>query len=598
VVPTRQKLNRLRALMAQESLEAYLVPSTDPHQSEYVPACWRRRQWLSGFTGSAGDLVVTRTAAGLWTDGRYFLQAGQELKGSTIKLFKLGVKGVPAIPGWLAANLKKGQAVGVDPRLLSRAVAQQLEAALTQSGAKLKLLDENLVDRIWEDCPPPSPAPIEILPRSFAGETVKSKLRRVRHALALKRADAHVLTALDAIAWLYNIRGQDVDYNPVAIAYALVTQDRAFLFIDPAKLPPRVERALRPEVQVRPYDDLGPALARLAKQGRRVWVDGQTVNAWILKKLKGSPLVTDASPVTLMKARKNAAEIAGMKAAHERDGVAMVRFLAWLEGAVTVGGQSEVSVAEKLLSFRAQGKLFRGESFATIAGYGAHGAIIHYGATSQTDVPLEPHGILLLDSGGQYLDGTTDITRTILLGGEATEEQRNRFTRVLQGHIALFRCRFPAGTAGRQIDALARLALWDSGLDYAHGTGHGVGAYLNVHEGPQAISHTRCTGVPLEEGNVLSNEPGFYKEGEYGIRIENLMLVVRDEELSRPGQTFLGFEPLTLCPIDTRLVEPSLLTQEERGWLNLYHGRVHETMAGMLPPEAAAWLARATRPVG
>jgi Xaa-Pro aminopeptidase len=598
VVSTREKLNRLRALMAKEGLEAYLVPSTDPHQSEYVPACWRRRQWISGFTGSAGDLVVTRTTAGLWTDGRYHLQAEEELKGSTIKLFRMGRKGVPSLPGWLATHLKKGQVVGVDPRVLSRSVAQQIEAALAQASARLRLLDENLVDRIWEDRPPTSSAPLEILPRSFAGETVRSKLGRLRKALAQKHADAHVLTTLDAIAWLFNIRGTDVEYNPVAIAYAVVTRDQALLFVDPAKVPPRVARALGREVLVRPYDDLGAELLRLARAGRRVWVDGQTVNTWILKRLKGSPLITETSPVALMKARKNSAEVAGMKAAHERDGVAMVRFLAWLESAVAAGGQTEVSVAEKLRSLRAEGKHFRGESFATIAGYKAHGAIIHYAATPRTDVPLEPHGLLLLDSGGQYLDGTTDITRTVLLGGEATNEQRQRFTQVLRGHIALFRCRFPAGTAGRQIDALARLALWDCGLDYAHGTGHGVGAFLSVHEGPQAISHTRCTGVPLEEGNVLSNEPGFYKEGEYGIRIENLMLVVREEELCRPGQVFLGFEPLTLCPIDTRLVEPSLLTQEERNWLNRYHARVRAALSGLLPAEAAAWLDRATRPVG
>lgn len=593
----RKRIDELRALMARAGLAAYLVPSTDPHQSEYVPACWQRRAWLSGFSGSAGDLLVTRTSAGLWTDGRYFLQAAQQLRGSGIKLFKQGVKGVPGLTAWLSRNLQKGEVLGVDPRLISRAVEAELRAAVESAGARLKLIEENLVDRIWHDRPPPSRAPIEVLPLELTGEAASAKLRRLRKVMAERRVDAHVLTALDAIAWLFNIRGQDVEFNPVAIAHALIEPARARLFIDPDKVPPAAKRLLGRGVELQAYEAMGPELARLARSKARVWVDARTVNAWVLQKLRGCELTVEASPIALMKARKNAAEVAGMRAAHRRDGVALARFFCWLEREVQQGTVSELSAVAKLHELRAAGENFRGESFATIAAYAAHGAIIHYNPSPASDVKLRPEGLFLLDSGGQYLDGTTDVTRTVLLGGEATPEQRDRFTRVVKGHVALARCRFPAGTAGRQIDVLARLPLWAAGLDYAHGTGHGVGAYLNVHEGPQAISPTRCIGVPLEAGNILSNEPGFYREGEYGIRVENLILTVEDQELSRPGSPFLRFEPLTLCPIDRRLLDLQLLDAAERRWLDDYHARVREELSPALGPEEQAWLAAATAPL-
>jgi Xaa-Pro aminopeptidase len=597
-LPTvRQKLKQLRELMRANKVDAYYVPSTDPHQSEYVPACWQRRQWLSGFTGSAGDLLITSDTAGLWTDGRYFLQAAQQLKGSTIKLFKQGVQGVPSLSAWLSKNLRPDQVLAVDPRVVSRSVAGDLEQALDLAGARFKLLDKNLVDQIWEDRPPPSKAPLELQLKNFAGEGVASKLRRLRRAMADSRAEAHVLTTLDTIAWLFNVRAADVDYNPVAIAYAVVTTEQAVLFTDPDKVSGRVRGTLGPQVEVRPYDEIAQALARLKRARRRVWVDGATVNQWVLGKLKGCDLLFSPTPVAVMKARKNAAEVAGAKEAHLRDGVAMVRFLRWLDRQVPKGGVTELSAAAKLHKTRARGELYRGESFETIVGFGAHGAIIHYAADEQSDVELRPGEILLVDSGGQYLDGTTDITRTVLLGGEATAEQRELFTRVLKGHIAIARCSFPAGTAGRQIDILARLALWNVGLNYNHGTGHGVGSYLSVHEGPQSISPVRCTGVPLEEGNILSNEPGFYKEGEFGIRIENLVLVVEDEELSGNESPFFTFETLTLCPIDTRLVESSMLADHERRWLNAYHERVREALSEHLSKADAAWLRRATEPI-
>jgi len=592
----RKRIAALRELMIKAGLDAYHVPSTDPHQSEYVPACWQRRQWLSGFSGSAGDVVVTRSTAGLWTDGRYFLQAADELRGSGIKLFKQGMRGVPTLAAYLGSTLQRGQTLGVDPQLLSRAVETELSAALEPAGARLKLVEGNLVDRLWTDRPPPSKAPVEILPAELAGERVRAKLRRLRDAMAERRAAAHVLTTLDAIAWLFNIRSADVEYNPVVIAYAIVTEDAARVFCDLEKVTPAVRRALAP-VELLPYEATGAELARLARGKGVVWVDGRGVNVWVLKKLKGCALLTDPSPIHAMKARKNPTEIAGMRAAHVRDGRAMVRFLAWLDEAVPGGGVTELGAAARLAALRAEGERYRGESFETIAAYGAHGAIIHYGPTEATDVPLRPEGIFLIDAGGQYLDGTTDITRTVLLGPQATAEQRDRFTRVLKGHIAVARCRFPAGTAGRQLDTLARASLWEAGLNYNHGTGHGVGFYLNVHEGPQAISPTRCTGVPLEEGNILSNEPGYYQEGDYGIRLENLVLVVEDREASTEESPWLRFETITLCPIDTRLVEVELLTAEERTWLDTYHAGVREALAGGLSAKELGWLQRATAPL-
>jgi Xaa-Pro aminopeptidase len=593
----RKRIAALRELMSKAALEAYYVPSTDPHQSEYVPACWQRRGWLSGFTGSAGDLVVTRTTAGLWTDGRYFIQAADELRGSGIKLFKQGLTGVPTPSAWLAQTLRPRQALGIDPQLLSRGMEAELRAALDPVGARLKLVEGNLVDLIWPDRPMPSRATLELLPEELCGERASSKLRRLRRAMAERGVTAHVLTALDAIAWLFNVRSEDVEYNPVAIAYAIVTPDQALLFVDLEKVSGDVRRGLPRGVQLHSYEAVGAALAQLARERRRVWVDGRSVTCWVLGKLGVCSLVTEASPIHLMKAHKNAAEIAGMRAAHQRDGRAMVRFLAWLERAVPAGGVTELSAVERLAALRAEGERYRGESFETIAAYGPHGAIIHYGPSAETNASLQPRGIFLIDSGAQYLDGTTDITRTVLLGGEATAEQRDRFTRVLRGHIALARCCFPAGTSGRQIDALARVPLWEAGLNYNHGTGHGVGFFLNVHEGPQAISPTRCTGVPLEEGNIQSDEPGYYKEGEYGIRIENLVLVVRDGARSSADAPFLGFEVLTLCPIDRRLIEPALLGAEERAWLDVYHARVREALGEGLTAEEGDWLERATRPL-
>jgi Xaa-Pro aminopeptidase len=608
----KQRLAALRALMKQHDLDAYFVPSVDPHGSEYVPDCWQRRAFISGFTGSAGDVVVTTKGAALWTDGRYFIQGARQLQGSGIKLMKMGQPKVLGLDAWLSANLQSGQLLGADPRVLSKTVAARLAAAAERAGAKLKLVDQNLVDQVWGDERPALPeAPVAVHPPRYAGESVKSKLKRLRKELSTAKADALVISTLDAVAWTFNVRGADVDYNPLVIAYGLVTPDEATLYCDPTKVSEKVRATLQKAgVAIGPYEGLGKALSALNRVRATVWVDPSTVNAWVLSKLRRAKLKEAASPIVRIKARKNAKEIAGARAAHIRDGAAMVRFFAWLEGALatprgkraaTASSISEIDASTKLREFRAEGEQFRFESFSPISGYAGNGAIVHYSAEPETASTLKAQGIYLIDSGGQYLDGTTDITRTVLLGAKATAQQKSDFTRVLKGHIAISQLRFPVGTPGRNIDAFARKALWDVCLDYAHGTGHGVGAYLGVHEGPQAISPTRCTGAPLEPGNILSNEPGFYREGEYGIRIENLVLVVEDEQSKgKDGKgpaRFLCFDNLTVCPIDTKLVDVKLLTKEERSWLNGYHKMVRETLSPLVTGKARAWLKSATKAI-
>jgi Xaa-Pro aminopeptidase len=595
VIP--QRLAQLRRQMKLAKVSAYYVPSTDPHQSEYTPACWQRRQWISGFSGSAGDVLITKHGAGLWTDGRYHVQAADELQGSTITLHRVGTAEVDDLDTWVGKRLGPRDMLGLDPRLITRATEKRLRTALELAGASLKLVEQNLVDRVWSDRPPRPTAPIALHPLRYTGRSTANKLAWLRQALREARATAHVLSALDTIAWLLNVRGQDIPFNPVAIAYAIVHLDRVELFLDPEKVSPQVARALGPRTAVRPYDAFGDALARLGKRRTTIWVDSEATSVWIGNKLKGSKLLWEPSPIRREKARKNPVELRGAAEAHRRDGVAMVRFLAWLSAAVPEGQQTELTIAQQLARFRAQGRLYQGDSFDPICGHGPHGAIVHYSATPKSCAKLKAKGLLLVDSGGQYLDGTTDITRTFLLGRTANAKQKEHFTRVLQGHIALATCRFPGGTTGRQLDTVARLALWRAGLQYNHGTGHGVGSYLCVHEGPQSIS-PRCTGAPLEPGNILSNEPGYYLDGAYGIRIENLMCVKKDEDLSRNGQVFYHFDELTRCPIDTRLVSQSLLTQHEKHWLNAYHRRVLRELLPLLRDnKTMAWLRRATRAI-
>ena len=592
---TRARLARLRDAMRQHEIAAYLVPSSDPHQSEYVPEHWARRQWTSGFTGSAGDLVVGIEGGGLWTDGRYHLQARQQLRGSGIRLFPVGDEGVPTIERHLAKTLPREATVGVDPAVIGMRRARKIARALAPAGVALKAIDENLVDAVRGPVPGRrSRARVVPLPARFAGETSAAKLRRVRRAMREREADALVVTTLDAIAWLFNVRGSDVAYNPVVIAYAVVTPDEAILHVDRGKLDAAAVAHLRRTARIEPYAGIGRTLRGLARRKAAVWVDPETTSLMCARLLDGAKPVLAPSPIARMKARKNEVELAGIRAAHRRDGAAMVRFLHWLERSVPAGGITEMGAAAKLDGLRSESERFRGLSFPTIAGYADHGAIIHYSVDEASNVPLRPEGLFLVDSGAHYLDGTTDVTRTLLLGGRPTEPQRDCYTRVLKGHIAIATARFPAGTTGARLDTLARAALWQSGRDYAHGTGHGVGAFLNVHEGPQSISH-RSTKVALEPGNVQSNEPGYYEPGEFGIRIENLVEVVKDEATA--PRDFLRFETLTLCPVEKRLVDPDLLTAGERGWLDAYHARVLETLGPDLDREDRAWLKRACAPL-
>jgi Xaa-Pro aminopeptidase len=597
LLSVKKRVEALRAKMREHNVQAYLIPSSDPHQSEYVPQCWQRRPWISGFTGSVGDVLITRRDAGLWVDGRYFLQAAAELKGSGIQLFKLGQPGVPSVNEFLEKNLKTGEVLGIDPQTVSIRRGREIEHAVHAAGGTLKSVSENLVDAIWTDRPELPADEVMALSTRFAGESVSAKLGRVRKEMKARSVDAHFISALDGVAWLLNLRGRDVPFNPVLISYVLVTANSAVLFINRRKVPAAVARGLAKQVEFRPYEDVAIALQDLGRAKKRVWVEDTSVTRWAADALSGADLVSETSPVTLMKARKNPVEIEGMRQSHIRDGAAMCRFLCWLEGAVGSGKITEISAADRLEQFRRAGEHFQGLSFNTISGYADHGAIIHYSVSPQTDVPLKAAGLYLIDSGGQYLDGTTDITRTVLLGKKASAEQKDRFTRVLQGHIRLARVRFPQGVTGGRLDVLARLALWDVGLDYNHGTGHGVGSFLNVHEGPRTISSAKDTGLPIEPGNIFSNEPGYYKPGGYGIRLENLVLVKQNGVAGENGLPYLEFETLTLCPIDTRLVDIRLMDDDERSWLNGYHKTVFGKLSPLLEAQDRAWLKRACSPV-
>ena len=589
-------MEALRSLMKKNKIKAYLVPSTDPHQSEYVPVMWERRKWLSGFTGSAGDLAITLKKTGLWTDSRYFLQAEHQLQNSGINLFKMGLPDVPTIPQWLKKELKAGDKVGFDPRLFSYNETQKLKSFLKEWRIKLTPIEKNLIDNIWQDQPPFPKNQIKPHPKKYAGRSIEEKLEMLRQQMKEEKVKAHILTTLDSIAWVFNIRGTDVEFNPVVIAYAIITPKKAMLFTDMEKITRAVRRHLGETVQVYDYDDFRKQLKKLAKSELKVWLDPNSVSYWIVDILKKDcDLFFKESPVTRLKALKNKTEITDAKAAHIRDGVAMVKFLHWLERTVPQGGVTEISASQKLEEFRQELDLYQGPSFETIAGYQEHGAIVHYASTPQTDVELKPRGIFLIDSGGQYLDGTTDITRTIAMG-KPTAEQKDRFTRILKGHISLAMTRFPRGTAGNQLDTIARKPLWDINQNYGHGTGHGIGAYLNVHEGPQAISYYRGLGVPLEPGMIISNEPGFYKTGEYGMRVENLIVVVEDKN-GKTTNDFYSFETISFCPIDLNLIDKNLLSARELGWLNSYHKKVKELLSPYLNKDEKEWLTKATRQI-
>ncbi len=587
-----EKIAAVRERMRTQGLAAVIVPSTDPHQSEYVAAHWQTRAWLSGFTGSAGTLVITMDKAGLWTDSRYFIQAEQQLAGSGITLFKMGLPETPTHTAWLADNIPDGAQIGIDAALFSVSAVRGLEKALTARKASITNIGD-FVAPLWSDRPPLPDGQVMLHDESFAGESRASKLARVRAKMAEKGADWHIVSTLDDIAWLFNIRGSDVKCNPVVIAYAAVSQNEAYLFVDPAKVDRKVKKSLAADgVMLKRYGDIEKFMRKIRKT--RVYLDPDRTGHHLFAALgkKAQAIEGPVLPLPL-KAVKNSVEIAGMRAALVRDGVAMARFFRWLEAALTAMRVTEISAAVKLEEFRRMGERYVGPSFEPIVGYGPHGAIVHYSATIESDVEIERKGLLLVDSGGQYLDGTTDITRTVAVG-EPTAAMKRHFTLVLKGHIGVATAQFPAGTAGMFLDPFARRALWDDRLNYGHGTGHGIGAYLSVHEGPQSIS-PRVNETKLEPGMILSNEPGYYREGEYGIRIENLVLVREAGE--NEGIRWLSFETLTLCPIDLSLVDETLLAPAEKEWLNTYHRTVYETLSPHLTEEERQWLGTKTRAI-
>lgn len=582
-----QRIAALRETFSSRGIHALIIPSTDPHLSEYVAPCWQSRKWISGFTGSAGTVAVTLEEAGLWTDSRYFIQAARELEGSGIALYKEMLPETPSIPRFLASHLPKGSVVGIDGKMFSATQVEQLTSELEANGLRITSVPDPM-NEIWDDRPSLPKAPAFVYEERYAGRSCQDKMGDIRTRLAEKGADALLLSALDEVAWTLNLRGNDVHCNPVVIAYLLITPQSATCFIAPEKVSAEVADYLKKQgITLRRYDEIETVLSGLS--GLRLLVDPKKTNFAVYSAI-GCTIVRDESPVALLKAVRNACETAGIRAAMQRDGVALTRFLRWLENAVPGGKETELSIDRKLHEFRATQPLYMGESFDTIAGYGAHAAIVHYSATPETDIPLQPKGFLLLDSGAQYKDGTTDITRTIALG-ELTEEEKTDYTLVLKGHIALALAQFPAGTRGAQLDVLARLPLWKQGMNYLHGTGHGVGHFLCVHEGPQSIRMNE-NPVTLLPGMVVSNEPGVYKADSHGIRIENLILVCRERE-GMYGD-YLRFETLTLCPICTRGIRKEWLDAEETAWLNEYHRTVYERLSPDLNEEEREWLRTAT----
>ncbi len=592
------RLSGLRARMKEKGLSLYVVPSGDPHASEYVPACWRRREAISGFAGSAGTAVVGLEEAWLWVDSRYWLEAGKSIDAALWKVVRQGATGTPELKDELVRLAGSGGAVGVDPSTISADNESGWQKALERGGARLALVEENLVDAVWTDRPARPVSPVEVHPVRFSGEAPASKLARLRAEIEKAGCQAHVVTMLDAIAWLFDLRGSDVECNPVFVSFAIVEAGRVRLFVDGSKLGADVRAHLGGGVEVVPYESLGAALGALAAPGAKVWIEPASATAAVRGALAatGAKIHEAPSPIALMKAKKNAVELDGARAAHIRDGAALVKFLAWLEREAPAGTVSEIAAADRAAAFRAEEEHFRGLSFETISAMGDHGAIVHYRPAEEGDRVVDGSSLFLFDSGAQYSDGTTDVTRTVSLG-EPTAEQRDAFTRVLQGHIALARAVFPEGTSGRQLDVLARSALWDAGLNYGHGTGHGVGSYLNVHEGPQRIAPTG-SDTPLEPGMVISNEPGYYAEGAWGIRIENLVAVVERKLPGSGSGRFFGFETITVCPIDRNLVDVGQLSRSDRDWLDAYHSRVRELLSPWLDGRDRAWLERATAPIG
>lgn len=588
-----QRLESLREVMRREHLSAFIFPSTDAHQSEYVADHWQGRTWISGFNGSAGTAVVTMKSAALWTDSRYFLAAEEQLKGTEFQLMKLKIEGTPTISEWLAQELQGENAeVGLDGMVNSYHETMGLIADLRKSGGITVRTNFDPLGLIWTDRPAIPANPVEIQPMEFAGESVASKISRIRTALRQRHADGMLISALDDIAWTLNLRGTDVHCVPVFVSYLLISSQQVSLYVDSAKINDEVKAYLTENgISLYPYNKVAEGLERYSEYN--ILLDGDETSYFLWKTVKCQEIIAGKSPVPAMKAQKNDREIAGFRQAMLRDGVAMVKFLRWLKPAVEAGGQTEISIDRKLTSLRAEQHLFRDISFDTIAGYQAHGAIVHYEATPETDVALKPEGLILIDSGAQYQDGTTDITRTIALG-PVTEEMKHVYTLVLKGHIQLELAKFPDGASGTQLDALARECMWREGYNYLHGTGHGVGSYLSVHEGPHQI-RMEWKPTPLRAGMTVTDEPGLYLSGKFGVRIENTLLI-KDYQTTEFGK-FLQMESLTLCPIDLTPVDFSMLQPEEIEWLDTYHRDVFEKLSPYLGGEDLEWLREATRPV-
>lgn len=588
------RLARLRELMKREHLSAFIFPSTDAHQSEYVADHWRGREWISGFNGSAGTAVVTMKSAALWTDSRYFLAAEEQLEDTEYQLMRLKMEGTPTIAEWLGKELQDVQSpeVGLDGMVNSYNYVKDLSYSLRKLGGITLRTNLDPLEQIWENRPSLPANPVEIQPLEYAGETLASKVVRIRKSLRELHADGMLVSALDDIAWTLNLRGTDVHCNPVFVSYLLIESDKVSLFVDDNKLSPEVKQYLQDnQVSFYKYNKVEKCLESYSEYN--ILLDGDETSYYLWKTVKCQEIVAAASPIPAMKAVKNEAEIEGYRSAMLKDGVAMVKFLKWLKPAIEAGGQTEISIDEKLTSLRAEQKLFRDISFDTIAGYAQHGAIVHYEATPETDVVLKPEGLILIDSGAQYQDGTTDITRTIALG-PVSEEMKHIYTLVLKAHIQLELVKFPDGASGTQLDAVGRECMWREGYNFLHGTGHGVGSYLCVHEGPHQI-RMEWMPTPLRAGMTLTDEPGLYLAGKFGVRIENTVLI--SDYMSTEFGKFLQIEPLTLCPIDTTPIDVDMLLPEEIGWLNAYHHSVYEKLSPFLDEEEKIWLENATKPI-
>lgn len=588
------RLARLRELMKREHLSAFIFPSTDAHQSEYVADHWRGREWISGFNGSAGTAVVTMKSAALWTDSRYFLAAEEQLEDTEYQLMRLKMEGTPTIAEWLGKELQDVQSpeVGLDGMVNSYNYVKDLSYSLRKLGGITLRTNLDPLEQIWENRPSLPANPVEIQPLEYAGETLASKVVRIRKSLRELHADGMLVSALDDIAWTLNLRGTDVHCNPVFVSYLLIESDKVSLFVDDNKLSPEVKQYLQDnQVSLYNYDKVEKCLESYSEYN--ILLDGDETSYYLWKTVKCQEIVAAGSPIPAMKAVKNKAEIEGYRSAMLKDGVAMVKFLKWLKPAVEAGGQTEISIDEKLRSLRAEQKLFRDISFDTIAGYAQHGAIVHYEATPETDIVLKPEGLILIDSGAQYQDGTTDITRTIALGA-VSAEMKHIYTLVLKAHIQLELVKFPDGASGTQLDAVGRECMWREGYNFLHGTGHGVGSYLCVHEGPHQI-RMEWMPTPLRAGMTLTDEPGLYLAGKFGVRIENTVLI--SDYMSTEFGKFLQIEPLTLCPIDTTPIDVDMLLPEEIDWLNAYHHSVYEKLSPFLDEEEKIWLENATKPI-